>query len=160
MLSLYRSRAGRAACAQTRRFDRLFALVVGGALVLVADLQAGAVAYQDQWGGNWSFPAWVVSGQDAIRNGATGILVIVTIAALFAELRTARWSLPRVLYLIGIALMVAIALRPRSLFLFIVLWTSQHWIVATGLASQTSRGEPAPKSGLIRVAMHGLNVRP
>ena len=30
-LSLYRSRAGRAACVQTRRFDRLFALVVGGA---------------------------------------------------------------------------------------------------------------------------------
>ena len=28
----------------------------------------------------------------------------------------------------------AIALETRSLFLFIALWTSQHWILATGLA--------------------------
>ncbi len=159
-LSLYRSRAGRAACGQTRRFDRLFALVVGGALVFVADFLAGAVAYQDQWIGHWSFPAWMVSAQDAIRDGATLVLVLVTVAALWAELRTSRWSLPRVLYIIGIAVMVGIALRPRSLFLFVVLWTSQHWIVATGLASQTPRGEPAPRRGLIRGALHGLNIRP
>ena len=74
--------------------------------------------------------------------------------------RKARWSLPRILYIIGIAVMVGIALRPRSLFLFVVLWTSQHWIVATGLASQTVRGEPAPRRGLIRGALHELNIRP
>jgi hypothetical protein len=159
-LSLYRSRAGRAACMQTRRFDRFFALVVGGALIFVADLLAGAIAYQDQWIGNWLFPTWLVSTQEAIRDGATLVLVIVTVAALFAELRTSRWSLPRVLYMIGIAVMVGVALRPRSLFLFVVLWTSQHWIVATGLASQTSRGEPAPRRGLIRGALHRLNIRP
>ena len=159
-LSLYRSRAGRAACVQTRRFDRLFALVVGGALVFVADILAGAVAYQKEWSGHWSFPAGMVSGQDAIRYCATLVLVIVTVAAFFAELRTSRWSLPRILYIIGIAVMVGIALRPRSLFLFVVLWTSQHWIVATGLASQTVRAEPAPRRGRIRGALHGLNIRP
>jgi len=159
-LSLYRSRAGRAACVQTRRFDRLFALVVGGALVFIADFLAGAVAYQDEWIGHWSFPAWMVSGQDAIRNGATLVLVLVTIAALLAELRTSRWSLPRVMYIIGLAVMVGIALRPRSLFLFVVVWTSQHWIVATGLASQTLRGDPAPGRGFIRGALHELNIRP
>src|SRR6476620_8377303 len=42
-LSLYRSRAGRSACLQTRRLDRTFALLIGGLLVLVADLLAGAV---------------------------------------------------------------------------------------------------------------------
>ena len=110
--------------------------------------------------GHWSFPAWMVSGQDAIRDGATLVLVLVTVAALLAELRTARWSLPRVLYIIGIAVMVGIALRPRSLFLFVVVWTSQHWILATGLASQTTRGEPAPRRGRIRGALHGLNIRP
>lgn len=159
-LSLYRSRAGRAACVQTRRLDRLFALVVGGALVFIADFLAGAVAYQDEWVDYWFFPAWMVSGQDVIRDGATLVLVLVTVAVLLAELRTSRWSLPRVLYIIGIAVMVGIALRPRSLFLFIVLWTSQHWIVATGLASQTLRGEPAPRRGLVRGALHGLNIRP
>src|SRR5713101_473368 len=98
-LSLYRSRAGRAACVQTRRIDRFFALSVGGALVFVADILAGAVAYQDQWIDRWFFPTWMVSAQDAIRGGATLVLVIVTVAALFAELRTTRWSLPRVLYI-------------------------------------------------------------
>src|SRR6266446_5882879 len=160
VLSLYRSRAGRAACVQTRCIDRFFALSVGGALVFVADILAGAVAYQDQWIDRWFFPTWMVSAQDAIRGGATLVLVIVTVAALFAELRTSRWSLPRVLYIIGIAVMVGIALRPRSLFLFLVVWTSQHWILAAGLASQTPRAEPAPRRGVIRGALHGLNIRP
>jgi hypothetical protein len=159
-LSLYRSRAGRARCLQTRRFDRFFALVVGGALVFVADILAGAVAYQDQWLDQWFFPAWMVTSQESIRDGATLVLVVVTVAALFAELCTSRWSWPRVFYIVGIAVMVGIALRPRSLFLFIVVWTSQHWIVATGLASQTVRGEPAPRRGRIRGLLHGLNIRP
>jgi hypothetical protein len=159
-LSLYRSRAGRAACVQTRRFDRFFALVVGGALVFLADILAGAVAYQNQWIDHWFFPAWMVSAQDAIRDGATLVLVIVTVAALFAELHVPRWSLPRVLYIVGIAVMVGIALRPRSLFLFLVVWTAQHWILATGLASQTLRSEPAPRGGVIRRALHSLNIRP
>jgi hypothetical protein len=159
-LSLYRSRAGRARSAQTRRFDRLFALIVGGALVFLADILAGAVAYQDKWIDQWFFPSWMVSSQESIRNGATLALVLVTVAALFAELRTSQWSWPRVLYIVGIAVMVGIALRPRSLFLFLVVWTSQHWIVATGLASQTVRSEPPPGRGGIRGLLHGLNIRP
>jgi hypothetical protein len=160
VLSLYRSRAGRARSAQTRRFDRLFALIVGGALVFLADILAGAVAYQDKWIDQWFFPSWMVSSQESIRDGATLALVLVTVAALFAELRTAQWSWPRVLYIVGIAVMVGIALRPRSLFLFLVVWTSQHWIVATGLASQTVRSEPPPGRGGIRRLLHGLNIRP
>src|SRR3954468_819448 len=123
-LSLYRSRAGRAACVQTRRMDRLFALIAGGLLVFVADLLAGAVAYQDQWMDRWPFLAWIVSGQDGIRIGATIVLAILTVVTLFAELRTSQWSLPRLLYIVGIAGMVTLALRPRSLFLFLVVWTS------------------------------------
>ncbi|MFL6590128.1 MAG: hypothetical protein ACJ8M4_08150 [Chthoniobacterales bacterium] len=159
-LSLYRSRAGRAGCIQTRRMDRLFALIAGGLLVFVADLLAGAVAYQDQWMDRWPFLAWIISGQDGIRIGATILLAILTVATLVAELRTSQWSLPRLLYIIGIAVMVGLALRPRSLFLFLVLWTSQHWILATGMASRIGRGEPAPTGGSVRRVLHGLNVRP
>src|SRR5262249_55955017 len=75
------------------------------------------------------------------------------------ELRAERWSLPRVLYVLGLASMVALALRPRSLFLFVVLWTSQHWILATGLASQTPAAEPTPERGLRRL-LHPVNMRP
>jgi hypothetical protein len=46
------------------------------------------------------------------------------------------------------------------LFLLLVIWTSQHWILATGLASQTPRAESAPSRGLVRRTLHGLNMRP
>jgi len=159
-LSLYRSRAERSSCIQTRRLDRFFALIVGGVLVFVADILAGAVAYQDQWIDRWSFAAWIVSAQNGIRGSATLALFIATGVMLFAEARARRWSLPRVLYIFGIAVMVGLALRPRSLFLFLVIWTSQHWILATGLASRTSCAEAAPTRGIVRRVLHRLNVRP
>jgi len=158
-LSLYRSRAERSSCIETRRLDRFFALTVGGALVFVADILAGAVAYQDQWIDRW-FPSWIVSAENGIRGAAMLTLLAITSIILFVELRTPQWSLPRVLYIIGLAVMVGLALRPRSLFLFLVIWTSQHWILATGLASQTPSAESAPTSGIVRRFLHALNVRP
>jgi TonB family protein len=159
-LSLYRSRADRGWCMKTRRLDRFFALIVGGVLVFVADILAGAVAYQDQWVDRWSFLTSIVSAQNGIRVGATLALLMATAIMLWEELRTPRWSLPRVLYIVGIAIMVGLALRPRSLFLFLVIWTSQHWILATGLASQTPCAESTPTTGGIRWLLHRLNVRP
>jgi hypothetical protein len=159
-LSLYRSRVGRGGCARTRRMDQLFALGVGGALVVVADVLAGAVAYQGVWVDRWLVPSWLASAQDEIRAGATGLLIGATGLALFFEARSPRPSLPRVLYVLGIATMVAVALRPRSLFLFVVIWTSQHWLLATGLASQTPSAEPASERGALRSAFHALNSRP
>ena len=158
-LSLYRSRADRSSCIQTRRWDRFFALTAGGVLVFVADILAGAVAYQDQWVDRW-FPAWIVSAENGIRGGAMLTLFAITTIALIAELRTAQWSLPRILYIVGLAVMVGLALRPRSLFLFLVIWTSQHWILATGLASQTPSAESTPTTGVVRRFLHKLNVRP
>jgi hypothetical protein len=159
-LSLYRSRAERGRCILTRRLDRFFALTVGGALVFVADILAGAVAYQDHWIDRWPVAVWIVSAQNGIRGGAILALLIATAIMLFTEARAPRWSLPRVLYIVGIAVMVGLALRPRSLFLFLVIWTSQHWILATGLASRTSCAEAAPTRGIVRRVLHRLNVRP
>jgi hypothetical protein len=159
-LSLYRSRAGLAARLRTRRLDRLFALLVGGLLVFVADILAGAVVYQDAWMERWPFLSSIVSAEDGIRTGATIALVVLTAVMVFAEVRRPEWSLPRLLYIVGVALMVGIALRPRSLFLFLVVWTSQHWILATGMASRVARSEPAPPAGIVRRILHTLNVRP
>jgi hypothetical protein len=159
-LSLYRMRAERAGCACTRRLDRLFALGVGGAFVFLADILAGSVAYQNLWIDRWLIPAWFVSNQGEIREVAILSLLVATALMLVAEARAPRRSLPRVLYILGLAVMVAIALQPRSLFLYLVIWTSQHWILATGLASQTPRGEPAPASGTVRRVFHALNARP
>ena len=82
-----------------------------------------------------------MSAENGIRGGAILALVAITAMMLVVELRTPRWSLPRILYIVGLAVMVGLALRPRSLFLFLVIWTSQHWILATGLASQTPSAE-------------------
>jgi hypothetical protein len=159
-LSLYRTRAERARCPQTRRHDRIFALVVGGALVFIADILAGAVAYPDLWLNRWLIPAWVAANQGAIREAAMLVLFVATAHMLIVEARAPRRSLPRVLYILGLAAMVAIALQPRSLFLFLAIWTAQHWILAMGLASQTPGGEPAPASGSVRRFLHAINVRP
>lgn len=159
-LSLYRVRSHRRASVPARRLDRFFAIAVGGVLVFIADILAGAVAYQDQWIDRWFFPTWMVSGQTVIRYGAVAVLLLVTGAMLFAEFREKQWSLPRVLYIVGLAAMVGVALRPRSLFLFLVIWTSQHWILATGLASQTPGAEASPERGILRRTFHRLNVRP
>lgn len=159
-LSLYRSRAGRSACLWTRRLDRTFALLIGGLLVLVADLLAGAVAYQQQWIDRGYLPNLLTSTQDNVRLVATTVLLSVTALMLVMETRAAQWSLPRVLYIVGLAAMVGVALTPRSLFLFLVIWTSQHWILAVGLTSQTVSRERAPERGRIRGAFHAMNVRP
>jgi hypothetical protein len=159
-LSLYRARVGRGARTRMRTMDRLFALGVGGVLVFVADVLAGAVAYQHLWVDRWILPAWLVSSQGAIRAGAMVALLAATAAMLIAELRAPQWSLPRALYVVGMAAMVAVAFRPRGLFLFLVLWTSQHWILATGLASRAPVAEPAPERGVLRRLLHGLNTRP
>jgi hypothetical protein len=159
-LSLYRTRAERARCARTRRHDRLFALGVGGALVFLADILAGAVAYPDLWINRWVIPAWVASNQEMIRECALWVLSGATAFMLVAEVRAPRRSLPRVLYIMGLATMVAIALQPRSLFLFLAIWTAQHWILAMGLASRVPGAEPPPAGGVVRRCFHALNVRP
>jgi len=159
-LSLYRVRAKRATCTYTRRLDRIFALAVGGGLVFLSDILAGAAAYQDLWIHWWHIPAWLVSDQEAIRDGATLLLFLLTVMMLANELRTPRRSLPRLLYILGLSAMVAVALQPRCLFVFLVIWTSQHWILAMGIASQTPVGEPVPANGSVRRAFHALNARP
>lgn len=159
-LSLYRTRAERARCAQTRRLDRIFALGVGGGLVFLSDVLAGSAAYQDRWIDRWLIPAWLESNQGIIRAVALLALFVATALMLVAEARAPRRSLPRVLYILGLAAMVTIALQPRSLFLFLVVWTAQHWILATGLASRTPGGEPTPATGTVRRVFHAINTRP
>jgi len=158
-LALYRTRVGRAAFLHTRTIDRMFALGVGGVLVVLADILAGVVAYQDLWEG-WVLPEWLFSAQDGIRTSAMVVLGVATTVMLAVEIRAPRWSLPRLLYTLGLAGMVVVALQPRSVFLFLVLWTSQHWILATGLASLTPGAEPRPATGPLRRLLHGVNVRP
>jgi hypothetical protein len=140
LLSLYRSRAGRASDAITRRLDRWFALVVGGGFVVLAEALAGSIAYQDRW----IDPLLGAGGAEvfarALRLG--GIVLVVTLTALMlcVELRSQRPSLPRVAYVLGVSAMVLFAFLAREPFLFIVLWSVQHWSAAMGLTSLAASG--------------------
>jgi hypothetical protein len=158
-LALYRGRAGRGGCLRTRRADRLFTVVVGGALVVLADLLSGAVAYQDRWLDAAVDPAWLDAVANDVRGGATVALLVATAAMIVAELVAARPSPPRLLYVLGLATMVGLALRARSPFLFVVVWTAQHWIVATGLAAEVATGECARMDQHVPRVLRAINGR-
>ncbi len=140
LLSLYRARAGRASDATTRRLDRWYALVVGGGFVVVAEALAGSIAFQDRW----IDPLLGPYGSDVfartLRDGGIAVVAVLTALMLRAELRSQRPSLPRVAYVLGVSAMVLFALLARDPFLFIVLWSVQHWSAAMGLASLAASG--------------------
>jgi hypothetical protein len=140
LLSLYRARAGRASEATTRRLDRWFALVVGGGFVAVAEGLAGSIAFQDRW----ITPLLGSVGSDflagVVRDGGIVLVVILTAMMLGVELHSQRPSTPRVAYVLGVSAMVLFAFLARDPFLFIVLWSVQHWSAAMGLASLAASG--------------------
>ncbi len=140
VLSLYRARAGRASEATTRKLDRWFALLVGGGFVVVAEALAGSIAFQERW----IDPLLGAVGSDllarAIRDGGIVLVVILTALMLRVELCSRQRSAPRVAYVVGVSAMVLFAFLARDPFLFIVLWSVQHWSVAMGLTSLAASG--------------------
>ena len=141
LLSLYRSRAGRSSDTITRRLDRWFALVVGGGFVVLANALAGSIAFQDRW----IDPLLGDGVSDAfartLRDGSVVVVVTLTALVLRVELRSQRPSLPRVAYVLGVSAIVLFGFLARDPFLFIVLWSVQHWSAAMGLTSlAASRG--------------------
>ena len=144
LLSLYRARAGRAADPLTRRLDRAFALGVGGGIVVLADALSGSIAFQDRW----IDPLLGPSGADllagVVHDGGIALVLLLTAGVAALELRSARPSLPRIAYAASVGAMVLLALVARDPFLFIVVWSVQHWSAAMGLASLVAAGgEPA-----------------
>jgi len=147
LLSLYRTRAGRASDAIARRLDRWFALVVGGGFVVVAEALAGSIAFQDRWIDPLLGAARADVLARTLRDGGIGFVVTLTGLMLIVELRSQRPSLPRVAYILGLSAMVLFAFLARDPFLFIVLWSVQHWSAAMGLASlAASGGAQAPRA--------------
>lgn len=140
LLSLYRARAGRAADTLARRLDRWFALVVGGGFVVLAEALAGSIAFQERW----IDPLLGAVGADlfvrALHDGGIALVAILTTLMLLVELRSQRPSLPRVAYVLGVSAMVLCAFLARDPFLFIVVWSVQHWSAAMGLASLAAAG--------------------
>ena len=140
LLSLYRARCGRASNPGTRRLDRWFALVVGGGFVVVADALSGSITFQERW----VDPLLGAIGADlfarTLRDGGVVIVVTLTVLMLGVELRSQQRSLPRVAYVLNVSAMVLFSYLARDPFLFVVLWSVQHWSAAMGLAALAASG--------------------
>jgi hypothetical protein len=140
LLSLYRARAGRASSALTRRVDRWFALVVGGGFVVLAEALTGSITFQERW----IDPLLGTAGSETLartlRGGGIVAVAGLSVLMLLLELRAQRPSLPRVAYVLGVSGMVLFAFLARDPFLFIVVWSVQHWSAAMGLTSLAASG--------------------
>lgn len=156
LLSLYRLRAGQARTPTARRVDRIYAVLVGGVFVVIAEAFTGYVAYQHLWVDPWLDPEWMAAVQPTVRTVGLGLVGLAVVAMGALDLRTGRASIARMAYVVGMGLMVAAALYVDP-FLFIVLWTTQHWMAATGLASLVPRGEPDPGTSRWYRVWHAAN---
>jgi hypothetical protein len=159
LLSLYRARAGRAADAAARRLDRWFALLVGGGFVVLANALAGSIAFQDRW----IDPLLGAGVSDTfariLRDGSSVFVVIMSALVLRVELRSQRPSLPRVAYVLGVSAMVLFGLLALDPFVFIVLWSVQHWSAAMGLTSLAASGGPQARGAHWQRLLAPINRR-
>jgi hypothetical protein len=160
VLSLYRIRGGRAADLLARRLDRLFAMGAGGALVVVIEAVAQTTAFQEFGAAQWIDQERIAGAAELLRAVATSLVVALTLALLAVEARASSVSTPRVLYALGLAAMVCGGLHTERPFLFVAVWSTQHWLVATALATQVAAAEPAPADSRAWRALHAINRRP
>ena len=160
ILSLYRMRAGRAKDRWTRRVDRLFTLGLGGAVVVVVEAITRTDLFQEIWVPPWIAKTWLPAVSETLRIGAMGSVLAITVAVLAFEALASRTSLPRVLYVAGVALMVGGALWLGQPYLFVAVWTVQHWLAATALTTRVASAEPVPHGSVARRALHAVNRRP
>ena len=102
---------------------------------MLAEAVAQMNVFQGELLDAWLDREWLAEVSGVLRAGATSLVVAVTLALLAMEAGASRPSLPRALYAAGVALMVAAALHTEQPFLFVVIWTGQHWLVATAVDS-------------------------
>jgi len=140
LMSLYRLRAGRPRTKSARRWDRAYALVVGGVMVILAELISGQIFFKEVWIDPIFDPAWLDAHHRLLQVSGTAFVAIATAFMLLRE----RVSWPRALYLLCMAAIVVAAFFVHP-FLFIALWTSQHWSAAMGLATVVARGDRPPR---------------
>lgn len=160
ILSLYRMRAGRSAHRWTRRVDRLFALGVGGALVVVVEAITQTDLFQEIWVPPWIAEAWLPAVSATLRIGAMVCVLAITIAVLAFEAFASRMSVPRALYVVGVAMMVGGALWVGQPYVFVAAWTAQHWLAATALTTRVASAEPDLSGSPGRRVLHAVNRRP
>ena len=110
----------------------------------MAEAVAGTTLFQQVWEGTWLDMEWLAGASGMLRVVATALVLALTLALLGSGARGPNLSLPRVLYAVGMAAMVYIGLHTDRPFLFVAVWTGQHWLAATALATRVGRLPAVP----------------
>jgi len=145
ILSLYRLRTNAPGTAP-KRADRAFALGVGGVVIIVAELLAGTVFLQDRWL-SAATGAWLATWHEPLQWLLSCVIVGATVAIVVVD-RRAGPSVARMLAFLNLATMALLAVWAEP-FVFLVVWTSQHWLASVGLttvvaAVDDASDEPPP----------------
>ena len=159
LLTLYRVRAGQGSGMGSRRLDRAYALGVGGLMIFVAELGAGTVFFQDRWVNPFIDPKWLESVYGELQIVGTTLVVLFTGWMLYREAIAKRPSIPRALYLIGVAIMVVAAFYLNP-FVFVAIWTTQHWMAAVGLTTVVAKEAPPADTSTWYRTWHAVSRRP
>ncbi|MBT3715550.1 MAG: hypothetical protein HOG45_03195 [Deltaproteobacteria bacterium] len=131
LLRLYHHRWNSKSAPLFNKRDRWYCWGVGGGLVLIAELLHGTSFLQEKNFLPLLTGDWVFEGIPLLLRLGTLLVAGITIFMIRnAFLHDS--GLPRILYILGIGVMVmgAYQLNP---FQFFMLWTLQHWMVALGL---------------------------
>ena len=107
---------------------------------MLAYALTGSIAFQDRWIEPLLGEALSETVVSRLREGSVVLILIMTALVLRAELRSQPASLPRVAYVAGLAATVLIGVLAADPFLFLVVWSVQHWSAAMGLASLAASG--------------------
>ena len=131
LLRLYHHRWNSKSAPLFNKRDRWYCWGVGGGLVLIAELLHGTSFLQEKNFLPLLTGDWVFEGIPLLLRLGTLLVAGITIF-MIRNAFIHDSGLPRILYILGIGVMVmgAYQLNP---FQFFMLWTLQHWMVALGL---------------------------
>lgn len=140
VLSIYRIRAAQPQDLQAKAHERAYCLLVGGLLVCVAQILAGAEIVRD----SLMYKAVPLEGLHSAMTIARWIAVpaimLMTLALLVAETHNPCRSWPKLFYIISIGAqgVLAYVLSPPT---FLMLWGVQHWLVSVALTALISEND-------------------
>ena len=146
LLRLYHHRWNSKSAPLFNKRDRWYCWGVGGGLVLIAELLHGTSFLQEKNYLPLLTGDWVFEGIPLLLRLGTLLVAGITIFMIRnAFLHDS--GLPRILYILGIGVMVmgAYQLNP---FQFFMLWTLQHWMVALGLTVHMAGNDTTLKTNL------------
>ena len=132
ILKLYHYRWNPETVPNSNKHDRLFCWLVGGALVIIAELLHGTSYLQEKQILPLFQLGWGQEGVSLFLRFGTVIVVVFTIF-MIQKAWSQNSGLPKIMYIFGIGIMVIAAFQ-LSPFQFLMLWTLQHWLTALGLA--------------------------